>query len=219
MVEVLRIIICIVSGYAFGCFSTGYFVSKLYHVDIRKYGSGNVGTTNALRTLGWKAGAFTFIGDFLKAIIPIILFRELIFKDCDYSQLLGLYAGFGTVLGHNFPFWLKFKGGKGIAVTSGVMVAFDPLLIPFIIVIFFGVVAITRYVSVGSLCIAVLFPIWVGIRYTGQIHMLIIAILYALSAFFSHRTNLKRLMNGTENKIGQKTRIKPEDVKEESHEN
>lgn len=215
MVEVLRIIICLISGYVFGCFSTGYLVSKLYRVDIRKYGSGNVGTTNALRTLGWKAGALTFLGDFLKAIIPMILFRNFIFKDCDYAQLLGLYAGFGTVLGHNYPFWLNFKGGKGIAVTSGVMAAFDPLLIPFFIVIFVVAVAITKYVSVGSLCIAILFPVWIGIRYPGQIHMLIIAILYALSAFYTHRTNIKRLLNGTENKLGQRAKVKTESDKEE----
>jgi glycerol-3-phosphate acyltransferase PlsY len=214
MDEVLRIVICLVTGYAFGCFSTGYLISKLYHVDIRKYGSGNVGTTNALRTLGWKAGAMTFLGDFLKAIIPIIAFRYLIFNDFDNAQLLALYAGFGTVLGHNYPFWLKFKGGKGIAVTTGVMAAFDPLIIPFFIVIFVVAVLITKYVSVGSLLIAVLFPVWISVRYPGQIHMLIIAILYALSAFYTHRANIKRLLSGTENKIGQKAKIK-----ENSHEN
>ncbi len=215
MVEVLRIIICLISGYIFGCFSTGYLVSMLYHVDIRKYGSGNVGTTNALRTLGWKAGVLTFLGDFLKAIIPIILFRNFVFQDCDYTQLLGLYVGLGVVLGHNYPIWLHFKGGKGIAVTAGVMAAFDPLLIPIFVVIFVGVVAVTRYVSLGSLCVAVLFPIWVGFRYTGQIHMLIIAILYTISAFYSHRTNIKRLLNGTENKLGQRAEVKSKNEKEE----
>lgn len=213
MDEVLRIVICLVSGYAFGCFSTGFLISKLYHVDIRKYGSGNVGTTNALRTLGWKAGALTFFGDFLKAVIPIIVFRNLLFQELDYAQLLALYTGFGVVLGHNYPFWLHFKGGKGIAVTSGVMVAIDPLIIPFLIVLFVVSVAITKYVSVGSLLIAILFPVWIGIRYPNQIHMLIIAILYALSAFFTHRANIKRLLSGTENKIGQKAK-----VKENSHE-
>lgn len=213
MDELIRIVICLVSGYLFGCFSTGFLISKLYHVDIRKYGSGNVGTTNALRTLGWKAGALTFLGDFIKAVIPILLFRLLIFKDYEDNQLLALYTGFGVVLGHNYPFWLKFKGGKGIAVTTGVMAAFDPLLIPFFILIFVVTVAITKYVSVGSLLIAILFPIWIGVCYPGQIHMLIISILYTLSAFFSHRANIKRLLHGTENKIGQKAKIK-----EDSHE-
>lgn len=208
MDEVLRIVICLVSGYLFGCFSTGYIISKIYHVDIRKYGSGNVGTTNALRTLGWKAGVLTFLGDFLKAVIPIIVFRNLIFQEVDYAQLLALYTGFGVVLGHNYPFWLHFKGGKGIAVTTGVMAAFDPLLIPFFIIIFMIAVVITKYVSVGSLLIAILFPVWIGVRFPGQIHMLVIAILYALSAFYTHRANIKRLLNGSENKIGQKAKVK-----------
>lgn len=203
----LRIIICLVCGYGFGCFSTAYVIGKWNHVDIRKYGSGNAGTTNALRTLGWKAGALTYIGDFFKAILPILLFRNIIFADLDYSALLGLYAGFGVVLGHNYPFWLHFKGGKGIAVTTGVMAAFDPLLIPVFIVLFGVAVGITRYVSLGSLLLAVLFPVWIAIRHTGDIHMLIIGILYAASAFYTHRANIKRLLNGTENKIGQKVKI------------
>lgn len=218
MGEFLRIVICLISGYAFGCFSTGYFVGKYKHTDIRKYGSGNMGTTNALRTLGWKAGAVTFVGDFLKAIIPVLIFREVIFRDLPYSQLLGLYTGLGVVLGHNFPFWLRFKGGKGIAVTSGVMAAFDPLIIPFFVVIFVVCVAVTRYVSLGSLLIASLFPIWVAIRNPGEIHMLVIAILFTALAFFKHRTNIKRLLNGTENKFGQKVKINAGDPKEESHE-
>ncbi len=204
---VWRIIICLLSGYAFGCFSTGYVVGKINHVDIRKYGSGNAGTTNALRTLGWKAGVITYLGDFLKAIIAIILFRNIIFRDVEYNQLLALYTGFGVVLGHCYPFWLGFKGGKGIAVTSGVMAAFDPLLIPFFIVLFAAVVIITKYVSVGSMLMSLLFPVWILIRYPGDIHMFALGLLYVASAIYMHRANMKRLLNGTENKIGQKVKI------------
>ncbi|WP_312100361.1 glycerol-3-phosphate 1-O-acyltransferase PlsY [Lachnoclostridium sp.] len=204
---VWRIIICLLSGYAFGCISTGYVVGKINHVDIRKYGSGNAGTTNALRTLGWKAGAITFLGDFLKAIIPIIVFRNIIFKDVEYNQLFALYMGLGIVLGHCYPFWLGFKGGKGIAVTAGVMAAFDPLLIPFFIVIFVAVVFLTKYVSVGSMLISILLPVWILIRYPGELHMFILGLLYVASAIYMHRANIKRLLNGTENKIGQKVKI------------
>lgn len=204
---VLRILICLICGYGFGCISTAYFVGKAYHVDIRKYGSGNAGTTNALRTLGWKAGALTYLGDFLKAIIPILLFRNILFADVDYAGLLGLYTGLGVVLGHNYPFWLHFKGGKGIAVTSGVMAAFDPLLIPTFIIVFVVAVAITRYVSLGSLLLSMLFPVWIAIRHPGDIHMLIIGLIYAGSAFYTHRANIKRLLNGTENKLGQKVKV------------
>lgn len=204
---VFRILVCLICGYGFGCISTAYLVGKAYHVDIRKYGSGNAGTTNALRTLGLKAGALTYLGDFIKAIVPVLLFRNIIFADLDYSALLGLYTGLGVVLGHNYPFWLNFKGGKGIAVTSGVMAAFDPRLIPVFLLVFCIAVAITRYVSLGSLLISVLFPIWIGFTHPGDIHMLIIGILYALSAFYTHRTNIKRLLNGTERKLGQKEQI------------
>lgn len=204
---VLKIIICLIFGYIFGCFSTGYFVGKMNKVDIRKYGSGNVGTTNALRTLGARAGAVTLIGDVLKAVIPILVVRFLFFPDYEYMQLLTLYTGLGVVLGHNYPVWLKFKGGKGIAATGGVMAAFDPLIIPIGLPLFVVIVAITRYVSIGSLFVAVFFPVWIGIRHPGDLHMLIVSLVYMASAFFKHRSNIKRLMNGTESKIGQRVKI------------
>lgn len=204
---VFKILICLIIGYGFGCISTGYLVGKAYHIDIRKYGSGNAGTTNALRTLGWKAGALTYLGDFIKAIVPILIFRNIIFADLEYSTLLGLYTGLGVVLGHNYPFWLRFKGGKGIAVTSGVMAAFDPLLIPVFVLVFCTIVAITRYVSLGSLVVSMLFPIWIGFTHKGDIHMLVIGILYTVSAFYTHRANIKRLLQGTENKFGQKVKV------------
>lgn len=208
----IRIIACIVIGYMFGCFSTGYFIGKIYKIDLRKYGSGNSGTTNALRTLGPKAGLMTLAGDFFKALIPVLLIRFFVFPELEYVPLLTLYVGLGVVLGHNYPFWLKFKGGKGIAATSGVMVAFDPWIVPFGLPLFVLVVALTRYVSVGSLLIAVLFPILVTIRYPGELHMLIVALVFMSLAFIKHRSNIKRILNGTENKIGHKVKT---DIKAE----
>ncbi len=204
---IAKIILCLLFGYAFGCFSTGYFMGKLNKVDIRQYGSGNVGTTNALRTLGAKAGAITLLGDSLKAIIPMILVRFLFLKDYDYNLLLTLYTGFGVVLGHNYPVWLKFKGGKGIAATGGVMIAFDPLIVPFALPIFIAIVALTRYVSLGSLFVAVFLPVWIFIRYPGDLHMLILSLAFMVVAFIKHTANIKRLLNGTENKIGQKAKL------------
>lgn len=203
---IVKIILCLLFGYAFGCFSTGYFMGKLKKVDIRQYGSGNVGTTNALRTLGAKAGAITLLGDSLKAIIPMLLVRLLFLKDYDYNLLMTLYTGFGVVLGHNYPVWLKFKGGKGIAATGGVMIAFDPLIVPFALPIFIIIVALTRYVSLGSLFVAVFLPVWILIKYPGDLHMLILSLAYMVVAFIKHTANIKRLLNGTENKIGQKAK-------------
>lgn len=204
---ILKIILTLIFGYLFGCFSTGYFVGKMNKVDIREFGSGNVGTTNALRTLGAKAGAITLLGDVLKAVLPIVLVRFVLFPDHPSIELLALYTGLGVVLGHNYPVWLKFKGGKGAAATGGVMAAFDPLIIPVGLPLFVLSVAITRYVSVGSLVISVLFPIWILIRYPGDIHMLIVALVFMSLAFLKHRSNIKRLLNGTENKIGQRVKI------------
>ncbi|WMJ88278.1 glycerol-3-phosphate 1-O-acyltransferase PlsY [Anaerocolumna sp. MB42-C2] len=202
----LLILICLIIGYGFGCFSTAYVIGKANNIDIRNYGSGNAGTTNALRTLGWKAGFLTFLGDAVKAIIPVLLVRFII-KNDNYGQLLPLYAGLGVVLGHNFPFWLKFKGGKGIAATGGVMFAFDWRLGVAAFILFVIVVVITRYVSLGSLMISVLFPVWILILYPGNLHMLIVSLVFTISAFIKHRSNITRLLNGTENKIGQKVKI------------
>lgn len=203
----LKILFALVFGYIFGCFSTGYFIGKLYKVDIRKYGSGNVGMTNALRTLGAKAGALTLLGDLLKAVIPMLLVKYLIFRDADNIDLLSVYTGLGVVLGHNFPVWLKFKGGKGIAATSGVLIAFDPWIVPVGLPFFILIVAVTKYVSLGSLFIATLFPVWILIRHPGDIHMLLVSLVFLLLAFIRHRSNIKRIIEGTENKLGQRVKI------------
>lgn len=203
---IFYIIICLIIGYAFGCISTGYLVGKANHIDIRKSGSGNAGSTNALRTLGIKAGLITFLGDVFKAVLPIIVIRILL-KDSNISwQLISLYFGLGVVLGHNFPFWLNFKGGKGIAATSGVILAIADYRVTLIgLTLFIIIVAVTRYVSLGSLMVAFLLPINTVIFYRGDknfIHILIISLLFTLFAYIRHGQNIKRLLNGTERKLG-----------------
>ncbi len=202
-----NIIICLIIGYLCGCLSTAYFIGKANHIDIRKYGSGNAGTTNAMRLLGVKAGLLTFLGDALKAFIPILLITYVFFKQDPNVNLLALYTGLGVVVGHNFPFWLRFKGGKGIAATGGVIMAFDWRIGLAAFIVFVLSVAITRYVSVGSLLISLLFPIGVLIIYPGDIHMLLVSVIFTVLAFIRHRTNIKRLMNGTENKLGKKVKV------------
>lgn len=205
-----QVIICLIVGYLIGTISTGYIVGKFRHMDIRDYGSGNAGTTNAFRTMGRAAGVITFIGDFLKAYVPIILIRCLVFKDLEYRTLLEIVYGFGCVIGHNYPVWLGFKGGKGIAVTGGVFVALDPWILPPGVIIFAGLILLTKYVSVGSLAIATLFPIWIAVRKYGEpyyIAIVIVAVCYTISAFYRHKANIVRLKNGTENKIGQRAQI------------
>ena len=203
----LQIVVCLVLGYIVGSFSTGYIMGLMNHVDIREMGSGNAGTTNAFRTLGKKAGIITLIGDMLKAILVVLLIRFVIYKDIDYVKLLELICGFGCVLGHNFPVWLKFHGGKGIAVTAGVFIAIDPWILPVGLPLFAILVLTTKYVSVGSLAVLTLFPIWNAIRFSSEPYyawIIIVSCMYTVMAFIQHRQNIKRLMNGTENKIGHK---------------
>ena len=149
-------IICIIIGYVFGMFQTAFFYGKMHGIDIREHGSGNAGTTNTLRVLGTKAGLIVFAGDVLKCMIAVWI-TTLIFKGshADEIYLLKLYTAAGAILGHNYPFYLKFKGGKGIAATAGLILAFHPYFIPVGFVLFFGVFLTTHYVSLGSLLIYV----------------------------------------------------------------
>ncbi|MFP4697523.1 MAG: glycerol-3-phosphate 1-O-acyltransferase PlsY [Eubacteriales bacterium] len=193
-------LISIVIGYIFGCFQTGYFIGRLNkRVDIRQHGSGNAGTTNAIRVLGWKAGFYTFLGDFLKAIITILLIR-LIYDD----NVFALYGGLGVVLGHNFPFFLKFKGGKGMAATAGVFFAFDYRIGLIGIALFIIIVAITRFVSIGSLLMSTWMPIGIYIFHEDNYELLILGLGLMALAYIRHRANISRLLNGEENKLGHK---------------
>lgn len=201
-------LLCVVIGYLFGLIQTGYIYGKIKKIDIRKHGSGNAGTTNALRTLGWKAGVITFIGDCLKCVLAVTVVQFLFIQD-PHQNLYAMYAGLGAVLGHNFPFYLKFKGGKGIASTAGLILAVNPIMFLIVAVVFISIVLITQYVSLASIIIMILFVIMVVVK--GQSGMLLlpnsdlyeyyaIAIVLALLAIWRHRANIKRLLKGTENK-------------------
>lgn len=201
-------LICIVIGYIFGLIQSGYLYGKANHMDIRQYGSGNAGTTNTLRVLGKKAGYITYLGDALKAIIAILLVKYLVYGHLLVPalsfQLLLAYTGLGVALGHNYPFYLKFKGGKGIAVTSGVMLALDLRIGLIGIIGFLIIFFITRYVSVGSLYMSLAFPVCVLILYPGEWHLFGVSVIFWLMAWMRHRENIKRLMNGNENRFERK---------------
>ncbi len=196
--------VCLIAGYFCGCISSGYFVGKFFKKDIRNLGSGNAGTTNVLRNFGPVPAIITFVGDLAKAVVPILIIRFCIpFANPWY--LLCLYCGLGVVLGHNYPFYLGFKGGKGIAVTAAVvMSAAHPIMIPVGLAVFVAAVALTRYVSVGSLLVAWYIPVNTMIfhREDGMFwHMLAISLLFTAFAYFQHRENIVRLMHGNENKL------------------
>lgn len=207
-------VVSVVIGYVFGLLQTGYLYGKSKGIDIRTEGSGNAGTTNSMRVLGKKAGIITFLGDAFKAIFAVLVVK-LIYGETypDAVLLLELYAGFGAVLGHNFPFYLGFKGGKGIATTAGMIFSVCFPSAPLCLIVFVIAVVTTKYVSVGSILVLITYLVQVIVF--GQMGYLDIAVsylpeFYVVSACFvimgvwRHRANIKRLMNGTENKVGSK---------------
>lgn len=203
-------LVAIVIGYLCGCFQSGYFVGKLCGLDIRQYGSGNAGTTNVLRTLGKGRALLTFLGDGLKGLVPVLIVKLWIGPASPglNSELLQLILGLAIVLGHDYPFFLGFKGGKGIATTAAVMMAFDWRMGLCSFIIFVGIVAATRYVSLASVTLSAALIIEMLIFHWGRWDLLIMIIIYALFAIYRHRANIKRLMNGTESKLGQKVDVK-----------
>lgn len=210
VVEIGLRVLVLVIGYIFGNFQTAFIYGKMKGIDIREHGSGNAGTTNTLRVLGTKAGLIVFVGDMLKAIISITIVR-LIFKE-NYShilQLLIIYTGFGCILGHDYPCFIQFKGGKGIASTGGIMVASHWAYFPVGLVLFFGNFLTTHYVSLGSLVMYLGFFIQTiimgqmgvfGMSQNALIEMYLIVFIMTVMAFVKHRSNIQRLINKEERK-------------------
>ena len=197
-------------GYVFGLFQTAYLYGKLHGIDIRNYGSGNAGTTNTLRTLGTKAGLIVLLGDIMKCILAIVLTNLLVGNShTDEIYLLKIYAAAGAILGHNFPFYLHFKGGKGIAATAGMILSFHPYLIPMGVLLFFGTFFTTHYVSLGSLLVyagfmtelVVLGQLGIfGMPQAALNEMYVVAGFLTVMAYYKHKDNIKRLLDGTERK-------------------
>ena len=207
---------CIMIGYIFGLFQTSYIYGKLHGIDIREHGSGNAGSTNMLRTMGTKAGLISFFGDVLKTILAVLVCLAIFYRpevNPEMLQLIKLYAAAGTILGHNFPFYLGFKGGKGIACTAGMIITLDPFMVICGIILFFSIFFATHYVSLGSICMYIAFFIGTVIMgafnlgcfksVTPEIAMEcdIIVGLLTIMALFRHRNNIVRLINHTEKKV------------------
>ena len=207
-------IIAVIIGYLCGMFLSGFFYGKKENVDLRKVGSGNVGTTNTMRNLGVKAGILTLIGDVCKVFLAMVICYFVFRTRCPEGiRVLELYAGVGTILGHDFPAYMKFKGGKGIACTGGLLIGFCPIAVPISLGIFILAVVITRYVSLGSILgvisIVVQMVILGQLGYVNvpQQYLLEVYIVFggvALLAIVLHHANIGRLLKGTENKFSLK---------------
>ena len=208
-------IACLAIGYACGLFQTSYIYGRMHGIDIREHGSGNAGTTNMLRTLGTKAGLITFFGDVIKCIAAVIICLAIFYRkdvNPEMLQLIKIYASAGTILGHNFPFYLGFKGGKGIACTAGWIITMDPYLVMIGLVVFFGIFLTTHYVSLGSICLYVSFFIelvimsllrlgfFKNITTPVAIECIILTGLLCTMAIVRHRENIVRLLEHNEKK-------------------
>ncbi|MFT9496523.1 glycerol-3-phosphate 1-O-acyltransferase PlsY [Anaerosolibacter sp.] len=193
-------VLAILLSYTIGNFSTSIIVSKLWAgIDIRKFGSGNAGATNVLRTLGMKAGLVTFIGDALKAILAVWIGSRL------GGEGTALICGIAVVIGHNWPIFLGFKGGKGIASSIGVGLFVNPIVAIICIIVGVLIVAKTKYVSLGSVVAISLLPVL--LLFSG-FKFFLFGLVLALMAIYRHKENIGRLLKGTESKLGQKSRTK-----------
>lgn len=204
---------CLVIGYLCGMFLSGYFYGKKKNVDLTKEGSGNVGTTNALRILGIKAGAFTLLLDCFKTIGACVIAYFLFRNGADEIggiRILMAYAGFGAILGHDFPAYMKFKGGKGIASSLGLVIVCFPICLPIALLVFALNVYFSRYLSLGSIVgmatlavEGIVFGILGVLPYEGvaNYEAMVILVLMSAIALILHRANMQRLLAGNENRF------------------
>ena len=208
------LILAMIIPYFIGSLNFAIVLSKLRGDDIRDHGSQNAGTTNMLRTYGKKAAVLTLVGDFLKGTVSVIV-GMLLFG------MVGQYlAALFAVLGHVFPIYYKFKGGKGIATAAGTILACEPLVLLTLLIIFAVIVGFTKYVSLASITVALLYPLLLDRfyrifppfeGYTSGIHILFVFIL-AVVVLWKHYPNMKRLWNKTESKISFKKKAESTDA-------
>lgn len=200
---VLKCIGVIIVGYLIGSINTAIIVSKLYKLDIREHGSGNAGLTNTLRILGAKAGILVILGDVLKGIIACYVGKYLLGAVYDFSDAGMLIGGLGAILGHNFPIYFGFKGGKGILTTASIIAVIDIKIFLILFAIFILAVLITRYISVGSITCLIAFPFLVLLLKEGAERQFIFAwsVIVSLLALVMHSKNIERLREGKESKF------------------
>ena len=198
-------IYCILIGYLIGCIQFAFIIAKINSkIDIREHGSGNAGTTNVIRILGAKAGIMVFILDILKGVFAFIIASKIFDGGGTFlgekTILPGIYAGFGAILGHDFPFYLKFKGGKGTATTIGFTLFINPIVATLTYILGFGTIFITKYVSLGSLVMSFVCLISMIFLKLETEAIIIMAIVLIVS-YYKHFDNIKRLLTKKENKL------------------
>ena len=205
MMDVLKILAALASGYLLGSLNTSVIVGKIFGKDIRSLGSKNAGLTNTLRVLGKSAAAVVLAGDVLKGIIACLIGLQLgvyLSSGAATDCVSLLAAGAGVVIGHNWPVYFGFKGGKGALTAVTVLFMIDWVMGLICLGLFVTIVASTRYVSLGTICATMLFAVLSFIPFFGKtFYFHIFACLMAFIVIFKHRENIQRLLSGTENKL------------------
>ena len=199
---VAKLLIVIAIAYFFGAIPWSLIVGKLFfRIDLRQVGSGNLGTTNAFRILGAKAGIAVLILDMAKGALSVILARYLAGAMTTYTSdaqgWLMIAAALAAIVGHTASPYVKFRGGKGAATTAGVMLALLPMVFIIAITIFVLIVALIRYVSVATLTVAISFPLWTILFYP-HLPYILLSLVVAIIVTYAHRANIKRLREGSE---------------------
>ncbi|WP_300278262.1 glycerol-3-phosphate 1-O-acyltransferase PlsY [Peptacetobacter sp.] len=199
----LGYIVIAIIAYLLGNISTSYIIAKrVAGIDIRTKGSGNAGSTNVLRTLGKKAGVMTFLGDVLKGMIAVLI-AYIIAKLVNIDIITAKYiAVVFVVAGHNWPVFLGFRGGKGVATSLGAMLAVNPIAALSCLGVFIVIVLITKYISLGSVLGIACSPIFMYLMKKNE--GIPVTIFLVISVIYTHRENIKRILNGTERKLGEK---------------
>lgn len=203
-------IIAGIVSYVLGSLPTAFLIGKLFcGIDIRKHGSGNVGATNVFRTIGKAWGTVVLLIDMVKGFLPTFLIAKLLFDPSSPIGMLGFQIALGlcAIVGHVWPVWLRFKGGKGVATSCGVFLGIYPLAVTGALVIWVGTALALRYVSLASLVAAVSFPVWLYACYRkteGWEIGVAVSLALLVFIFYTHRANLERLARGTEHRMGEK---------------
>ena len=205
IINLMLIIISIIFAYLIGSMPTGLLFGRLLKgIDIREYGSGNIGATNVFRVVGKIPGIIVLIIDILKGFAPVAAIPHLVNVPIS-KGLFSVLLGAAAISGHNWTIFSRFKGGKGVATGAGVFLALNPIAVGITLVLFFVLVALTKYISLGSVCSAVILPVLLML-FKSPLEYTLFGLIMGLIVIWRHKENIKRLLQGTENKINFKKR-------------
>jgi acyl phosphate:glycerol-3-phosphate acyltransferase len=202
----MSLLLALLAAYATGSIPAAYIAGKSRGIDLRKHGSGNLGATNVFRVLGPRIGVAVFAFDMLKGAIPVLYFSRWVEPAIVSPPMAQILCGIAAIAGHVRPLWLAFgKGGKGVATAGGVFLALAPLETSLAIAGFALTLLASGYVSLGSMVAAVLLPVLLFLRSGAPSPLFVVCLLIAIFVFWTHRANIARLRQGTENRFGKRS--------------